>query len=434
MLAPLIGKQRESVRLSTARGNLWEGAVRSSKTISSIFRWLRYVREGPAGPLLMVGKTERTLKRNIIDPIIEMVGARRCNYKAGAGEVELLGRKIYLAGANDERAAEKIKGLTLAGAYCDELTTFPKSFFAMLLTRLSVEGAQWFGTTNPEAKTHWLMKDYLSRARLHLTRDGRVLVSEDPEALDIHRFSFQLTDNPNLPAEYVEDLKRENVGLFYRRYILGEWVLAEGAVYDMFDEDRHVIDVLPAIDRWFSVGVDYGTVNPFSALAIGLGTDRRLHVVSEYRYDSRKARRQLTDGEYSERMRSWLASVPRPGEQGRATGIAPERIYVDPSAASFMTQLWRDQFVGVVEANNSVLDGIRTVSTLLGADQLRIHRSCTGLLDELPGYSWDDAAAEKGEDKPLKIDDHSADALRYGLHSSAWLWRPLIRNAVRLAA
>ncbi|WP_207944913.1 hypothetical protein [Actinomadura rubrisoli] len=147
-LIPLVGKQTESVRLATARGNLWEGAVRSSKTVCSILRWLQFVRTGPAGPLMMIGKTERTLKRNIIDPITAMVGKQRCRYRAGVGEVELFGRTIYLAGANDERAAEKLKGLTLAGAYCDEVTTYPQSVFAMLLTRLSVEGAAWFGTAS----------------------------------------------------------------------------------------------------------------------------------------------------------------------------------------------------------------------------------------------------------------------------------------------
>lgn len=431
MLAPLVGKQRESIRLSTARGSLWEGAVRSSKTVCSILRWLKYVREGPPGPLLMSGKTERTLKRNIIDPIIEMVGTRRCNYKAGVGEVELFGRKIYVAGANDERAAEKIKGLTLAGAYCDELTTFPRSFFAMLMTRLSVEGAQWFGTTNPEAKTHWLMKDYLTRARLHLTRDGRTLISEDPEALDIHRFSFQLADNPNLPAEYVEQLKRENVGLFYRRYILGEWVLAEGAVFDMWDDDVHVVDLVPVINRWISLGVDHGTVNPFAATLIGLGIDRNLYAVAEYRYDSRRARKQLSNLEYSARLRSWLGEVPVPGTQVR--GVRPEYVVVDPSAADFRAQLHYDGLT-THPGKNEVLPGIRTVTNLLASRRLYVHRSCEALIEEFPSYSWDDAAAEKGLDEPLKIDDHSLDSLRYGVHTTRAQWRNLIAPAAVEAA
>lgn len=430
MYSPLAGKQLHSTTLATARGNLWEGAVRSSKTISSILVWLQYVRSGPAGPLLMAGKTERTLKRNIIDPIIEMVGSRRCVYKAGAGELVLFGRTIYTAGANDERAAEKIKGMTLAGAYLDEVTTFPESFFSMLGTRLSVDGARWFGTTNPEGPNHWLKKKFLDRARLHLRRDGTLAESQDPTAIDLHRFSFALDDNPYLPAAYVESLKLEYTGLFYRRYVLGEWCLAEGVVYDMFNETRHVVDLLPDMARWMCVGLDYGTINPFAALLVGVGTDNRLYVASEYRHDSRLARRQLTDAEYSEGLRDWLASYEHRGMKG----VQPQWVFVDPSAASFMTQLWVDGMPGVAKADNTVKDGIRSVSVALGQNVLSIHRSCRGLLGELPSYAWDDKAALRGEDAPLKINDHSADALRYALHSTAHEWRPLIRSTLEVAA
>ncbi|MHA4776060.1 PBSX family phage terminase large subunit [Streptomyces sp. MSC1_001] len=430
MYSALAGKQLRSTMLATARGNLWEGAVRSSKTISSILVWLKYVRTGPAGPLLMAGKTERTLKRNIIDPLIAMVGARRCDYKAGAGELILLGRTIYIAGANDERAAEKIKGLTLAGAYLDEVTTFPESFFAMLGTRLSVPGAQWFGTTNPEGPNHWLKKKYLDRARLHLRRDGSLAESQDPAAIDLHRFSFSLDDNPFLPAAYVEALKLEYSGLFYKRYVLGEWCLAEGVVYDAFDEKRHVVDLVPEISHWMCVGLDYGTVAPFAALLVGIGTDSRLYAASEYRHDSRVARRQLTDAQYSEGLRDWLASYEHRGTKG----VQPQWVFVDPSAASFMTQLWADGMPGVAKADNTVKDGIRSVSVALGQNVLSIHRSCTGLLSEIGSYAWDEKAAAKGEDAPLKVNDHSVDALRYALHSTVHQWRPLIRTKLEVAA
>ncbi len=431
MLSPLVGKQLESARLATARGNLWEGAVRSSKTVSSIMVWLQYVRTGPPGALLMVGKTERTLKRNILDPIIEMVGKKRCRFVAGSGEVHLFGRTIYVAGANDERAADKIKGLTLAGAYCDEVTTYPESFFAMLGTRLSVEGAQWFGTTNPEGPHHWLKKNYLDRARLHLTRDGRTVTSSDPSALDLNRFSFGLDDNPYLPRAYVESLKLEYTGLFYRRFVLGEWCLAHGSVYDMWDPDRHVIDVLPPIHRWLSLGIDYGTVNPFSAILIGQ-SEKQLFAVSEYRHDSRASYKQLTDAQYSREVRAWLDGVRQPG--GGPIGVYPEWVFVDPSAASFMTQLWSDGLSNVAPAKNAVLDGVRSVSMALGAGLLQVHRSCTGLITEMPGYEWDVKAAERGTDQPLKTNDHSVDALRYGLHSVVHEWRGLIRPGLEAAA
>lgn len=417
--APLVAKQRDSVRLATARTNIWEGAVRSSKTISSIMKWLRYTRTGPAGALLMVGKTERTLKRNIVDPIQEMVGAKRCRFKSGTGEVDLLGRTIYVAGAHDESSADRIKGLTLAGAYGDEVTTWPESFYSMLGTRLSIPGAQFFGTTNPAAPTHWLMRDNLKRARLWIDRHGNEH-GPGPDPLNLHRFTFQLADNPSLTPEYVADVSAGYTGLFYRRYILGEWVIAEGAVFDKWDEKTHIVDDLPAIDEWLAVGIDYGTVNPFAALMIGLGADGVLYVTSEYRYDSRAARRQKTDTEYADDVTEWLAGQP-----------TPAYIIVDPSAASFRQEM-RTRGRPTRAGDNDVLDGIRTVAGLLGRGVLKIHRSCTGLLDEMPGYSWDDKAAEKGEDAPLKQDDHSVDALRYALHTTRNTWRHRLRSGVQL--
>ncbi|GAA0638147.1 PBSX family phage terminase large subunit [Kutzneria viridogrisea] len=426
-VTPLVGKQRESLRLATARWNIWEGAVRSSKTVCSILNWLRYVRTGPSGNLLMVGKTERTLKRNVIDPIQEMVGKRRCRYREGAGELDLFGRTIYTVGANNELASDKIKGLTLSGAYCDEVTTYPQSFFSMLGTRLSTDGAQGFGTTNPEGPNHWFKKDYLDRASLHLTRDGRIVESADPGALDLHRFTFQLADNPTLSASYVDALKREYVGLFYRRFVLGEWVLAQGAIYDMWDPDRHVVDILPRIDRWIGLGVDYGTVNPFAGLVLGLGADGRLYLTNEWRYDSKAARRSLTDHEYSERLRGWLARIPHPGAPS-VLGVHPEWTVVDPSAASFVAQLYRDGLSPTL-ADNSVLDGIRLISSLLAAGLLLVHRSCAGWIEEVGGYSWDDKAAAKGEDRPIKDADHSLDAGRYVLKTTEALWRPHLLEA-----
>ncbi|GII63558.1 phage terminase large subunit [Sphaerisporangium krabiense] len=402
---------------------LWSGAVSSGKTIASLLAFLIALLAAPDhGLVVIVGRTLQTIERNIIDPLqsSHLFGmlAGQIHHTTGSTTAVILGRTVHLIGAADARAEGRIRGATIGLAYVDEATLLPQSFWMMLLSRLRVPGAKMLATTNPDGPGHWLKRDFIARAA----------------EIGMRHWHFSLDDNPSLEPSYIARLKAQYVGLWYRRFIEGAWCLAEGAIYEMFDDQHHVTDDLPAIDRWFSLGIDYGTVNPFAALAVGLGEDRRLHVVAEYRHDSRTARRQLTDGEYSRELRAWLALVERPREQGKTRGIQPERIYVDPSAASFMTQLWSDKVPSVSAANNSVIDGIRTVSTLLGADQLRIHHSCEGLLAELPGYSWDDKAAEKGEDKPLKVDDHSCDALRYALHSSAWLWRPLVRPALSLAA
>jgi PBSX family phage terminase large subunit len=430
VIQPLTGKAALSVAESTSRFNIWEGAVRSSKTVASIFRWMQYVRKGPAGNLVMIGKTERTLKRNVIDPMIELVGPKRCRYVAGVGEVHLFGRRIYLAGANDAKAVTKIQGLTLAGAYGDEIATWPEDFWDMLGTRLSIEGAKFFGTCNPAGPVHWLKRNWLDRAARWVKHDGTTAGSHYDDPVDLTRFSFTLDDNPHLPADFVASLKRQYVGLFYKRYILGQWVPAEGAIYDMFDEKRHVVSELPYIERWISMGIDHGTRNPFHAGILGLGVDRRLHLTREWRWDSAQKRRQLSDADYSRELRQWLPTVPNNGD---AVGVKPERTVVDPSATGFRVQLHNDGIPTVI-ADNEVLPGIRTIQSLLSLGLLDIHESCKELRLELPGYSWDDKAAEKGEDKPLKVADHGCDMLRYAVHSTRSMWRPHLSDRLYVDA
>lgn len=418
-IEPLAGKAKQSVELATHRVNLWEGSVRSSKTVSSLLAWIRYVRTGPAGNLAMVGKTERTLKRNIVDPLIDMLGPKRCKANWGDGELTLLGRRIYLAGANNEASVSKIQGLTLAGFYGDEITTWPESFWSMLLTRLSIEGAQGFGTMNPDHPRHWAKVDYLDRAAVWVRHDGTVEHSDDPTSLDLARFSFRLRDNPTLPPSYIEALEKEFTGLWRLRYIEGMWVLAEGAIYDSFDPTpggAHVVTTLPTMERWV-VAIDYGTTNPFSAVLIGLGEDQRLYVAREWRHDSRKARRQMTDAQYSTALREWLTGLDEvlPG-----CGT-PEWVFIDPSAASFSVQLHHEHWQGVMGADNAVSNGIRSVSSLLAADRLRFHHSCDGL-GEMVGYVWDEKAALRGVEQPLKQDDHFPDALRYGVMGTRRWW------------
>ncbi|MES9804930.1 PBSX family phage terminase large subunit [Streptomyces cinereoruber] len=406
-------KQLLSIVQSQARINVWEGSVRSGKTIASLLRWLIYVADAPrGGELVMVGRTRDSLFRNIIGPLMnpDLFGdlAAQVQYNNGAPMATILGRPVHVIGANDAKAEPKVRGMTCAGAYVDELTTLPRTFFDQLIARCSVKGAQVFATTNPDNPGHWVRKEYLKR----------------PDATRLRSWHFTLDDNPYLDPAYVAALKATYTGLFYRRNILGHWVQAEGAIYEAFDDTRHVVKALPPMSRWLCDSIDYGTTNPYADLLIGLGEDRNLYVASEYRWDSRAQRRKKTDAEYSAARRAWLQAVPHPGTN--VVGVRPEWTIVDPSAASYIEQLHRDGVPGVTPADNSVLDGIRTTSSLFAANRLFVHESAVGLIEELPGYSWDDEAAEKGEDKPIKQDDHSCDALRYGVRTTEALWRPHI--------
>lgn len=411
---PLTGKAAASVQLATRRLNIWEGAVRSSKTIASIIAWLQFVRTAPPGDLLMIGKTERTLKRNIISVIISMLGMKRARLVEGSGELYIMGRLVYLVGANDERSEGKIRGMTLAGAYVDEATLIPESVWRMLGTRLSVSGARLYATTNPDNPRHWLKLTVLDRVDTWVTPDGAlssVVPPEGESTLDAIRFSFTLSDNPHLPAAYIRALRTEYTGLWYRRFIRGEWVIADGSIFDMWDPERHIIhprDVPEPVDL-VALGVDYGTRHRFAAEMVGVA-DGKLWITDEWMWDSKAKRAQLAPAQYSSRMRDWL------GER------APSGIYVDPAAADFRRQLWTDGHRGVLLADNEVAAGIRTVSSALLAGRLKVSARCEGLIEMLPGYSWDEKAAKLGIDKPVKEADDEIDAARYGVHSSRWSW------------
>lgn len=398
-IGPLTDKQRAAWwALTDHRMVICEGAVRSGKSVGADHAFVDFAMHGPPGNLLLTGKTQDSVTRNVIYPTMDLFGPSVCRYNRGTREFYVADRRVYVAGANDERAAEKIRGLTLAGAYVDEASTIPESFWVMLRSRLSAEGARMIATTNPDAPLHWLKRDWLDRA----------------EELGIARFTFRLEDNPYLPTEYVEGIKREFVGLWYRRFVLGEWVAAEGVVYDMFDQEAHIVDELPAIRRWW-LSIDYGTATVTHALLGGLGADDRLYIAREWRWDAHERRRQLTDAEYSERLLEWVrgGSDGAYALNGEPAPLPLDRAFVDPSAVSFTEQLRRDRWVTPRKADNAVLDGIRYTASLFSADRLRIHRSCEHLIRELTGYLWDARAQAQGHDAPMKANDHGADALRY---------------------
>jgi PBSX family phage terminase large subunit len=426
--APALSpKQLASVRQSRARVNVWTGAIRSGKTVASLLRWVMYVRTAPrGGRLVMVGRTKDTIARNLFavlqDPAIFGPIADEIHYTPGSTTAHIFGRVIDIIGAHDARAEHRLRGMTCAGAYVDEATLVPKEFWTQLLGRMSVPGAKLFATTNPDNPAHWLRKDFLLRARV----------------LGLRHWHFVLDDNPALAESFKRSIRAEFVGLWYRRFVLGHWVAAEGAIFDMWDERRHVVRALPLIERWISLGIDYGTSNPFAAVLLGLGVDRRLYATNEYRYDARQAHRSKTDAEYSEALRAWLSSVEIPGAGTidertglliPRQGVSPEWTCVDPSAASFVTQLDRDGLTPI-KARNNVLDGIRNVASLFAHHRLLVHESCEALIAEIPGYSWDDEKAKKGLDEPIKADDHSCDALRYGVHTSEAAWRPYVLQGV----
>lgn len=392
----LSAKQKWSIQQAQRRLNIWEGAVRSSKTWGSLIRWVQFVgREAdPHADLILLGRTERTVYRNVIKPL-ELLCGNAARYTYGRGELMLLGRLVHVFGANDERSEGKLRGMTAAGAYGDECTIWPEAVFKMMLSRLSADNAKFFGTTNCDSPYHYLKTEYIDRAH----------------ELDMFTSHWILDDNPFISPAFKANLKKEYRGLWYKRFIEGLWVMAEGAVYDFWDDAEHVITAPPVSPTGsktrYGVAIDYGTGNPTCFILFGFNKNTRPQVWAEreYYYDSTAAGRQKTDAEYSKDLRKWLR------------GVVPEVVVVDPSAASLKVQLQQDGFFFIRDAINDVLDGIRTQARLLGLGIYAVMSCCEHTIQDYSAYLWDKNAQKRGEDKPMKQHDHTKDTERYFLHT-----------------
>ena len=286
---------------------------------------------------------------------------------------------FYLFGGKDEGSAALIQGITLAGVLLDEVALMPRSFVEQACARCSVEGSRMWFSCNPEGPEHWFYKEWIQK-------------SEERNALYLH---FTMQDNPALSPQVIRRYTRNFSGSFYRRFVLGEWVAAEGRVYDFFDESW--VRPVPEgeMEQW-CISCDYGTVNPASFGLWGL-RDGVWYRVREYYYDSRLEGRQKTDGEYAEALERLAAGRPI------------QRVVVDPSAASFI-ELLRRKGWRVERADNDVLAGIRTTAELLRQGKLVICTPCTDAIREFSLYRWDEKAVG---DKVQKIHDHAMDDIRY---------------------
>ena len=396
---PLSEKQREILRFpyTDSMALICDGAVRSGKTSVmslSFFLWAMGSFDGCA--FAFCGKSVGAVERNLLTPLL---GVRylqeQFDLRYNRGDHVLTARRgrrenrFYLFGGRDESSYMLIQGVTLAGVMLDEVALMPRSFVEQALARCSVEGAKLWFNCNPENPLHWFRQEWILKA-------------PEKNALHLH---FLMDDNPSLSEEMKERYRNMYSGVFYQRYILGLWVMSEGLIYDMFDHTANTYrEEIPGLaDRSTRViACDYGTTNPCVFLDI-YDDGEHIRVHREYRWDSRKEHRQKTDAEYAEDFLEFM-------------GEHPCLVLVDPSAASFIAAL-RAKGVYVREADNDVPDGIRRVSVLLGRREILIHERCAGLLDELGTYQWDEKASLRGEERPVKQNDHSADALRYFVNS-----------------
>lgn len=376
-------------------GIIAEGAIRAGKTYPMgisfiIWAMANYERRN----FIMAGKTINSFRRNVMSELKPALLDRGYEFKENREQnlvtISYKGTTnyFYLFGGRDEKSQDLVQGLTAAGAFLDETTLQPESFVNQVLARCSVDGSKLWFNCNPGHPDHWFKKRFLDRDELSLVK--------------LH---FDMDDNPSLSEAIKERYRKMYTGVFYKRYILGQWVKAEGLVYDMFDRDQHVIPDREPSSDYLWMPVDYGTSNAFAGLLIEDDGDT-ITVLREYYYSGRDNESQKTDGEYYDDLQKMITY--------------PVEYIVDPSAASFITLLRRNGEI-VHKAKNQVLDGIRRVSSLLANGKIKICKSCVNLIEEFGLYSWDPVCVK--EDKPIKEHDHALDALRYYVYTCAGGYR-----------
>ncbi len=413
-----------------ADGIIADGAIRSGKTLSMSLSYVMWAMETFDGQNLgMCGKTIGSFRRNVLFWLKLMLrsrGYRVVDHRAdnlltvSRGDRE---NYFYIFGGKDERSQDLIQGITLAGCFFDEVALMPESFVNQATGRCSVDGSKYWFNCNPDGPFHWFKINWINRATGYLTKEQiKQAKDEKKELRNLVYLHFTMDDNLSLSERIKARYRSGYTGVFFDRYILGLWAVAEGIIYDMFDTARHT--VVSAKDKLTAkryVSCDYGTQNATVFLLWKKGTDGIWYCTKEYYYSGRDKKKQKTDSEYADDLKKWL------------NGTKIRAIIVDPSAASFIAEL-RKRGYPVRPAINDVADGIRLVGSLLNLEKIKFYQSCENTLLEFASYVWDEKAVERGRDEPLKQRDHAMDAVRYFCSTILGLNRAIVKSKARIGA
>lgn len=376
----LSQKQLEFARYANHRWNFKGGATRSGKTYLD-FKWIIPLRirerAGKDGLAVILGVTKSTIERNVLEPMRNIYGDKLVGTISSDNTAWIFGEKCYCLGAEKVSQVSKIRGASIKYCYGDEVADWSEEVFALLKSRLDKEYSCFDGTYNPQYPNHWLKKFLDSNA-------------------DIFSQVYTIDDNPFLPPSFVENLKKEYAGtVFYDRYILGKWTLAEGLVYPMFGDSCIVQDIPDTGDYYISI--DYGTHNPFSA-GLWCVTKTDAVRIGEYYYCGREERKEKTPEEYYSEIKRL------------AGGRDIKCLIVDPSADAFIATVKKHHEFKVRGAVNDVLPGIQTTAEMIASGKLKIHESCEDAIREFGLYRWDEKAES---DRVVKENDHAMDEIRY---------------------
>lgn len=377
-------------------GIIADGAIRSGKTIGMSLSFIIWSMNNFNNENFgMAGKTIGSFRRNVLKSLKLMLKSRGYYFQEHRADNLLVIRKgnvinyYYIFGGKDESSQDLIQGITLAGMFFDEVALMPESFVNQATARCSVEGSKWWFNCNPDGPFHWFKLNWIDKAK-------------EKNIIYLH---FTMDDNLSLSERIKERYKAQWTGVFYDRYIKGLWAVAEGIIYDMFSSDKHVLknkNGLEFIDDSYYryVSCDYGTQNATVFLLWEKCVNGNWYCTKEYYYSGRDNQKQKTDREYAIDLENFL------------DGIEINKIIVDPAAASFIAELKKHGF-SVKKAKNDVLNGIRLVGNLLNSQSIKFLSNCKMTIKEFVTYAWDSKSTNRGEDAPVKMNDHCMDAVRY---------------------
>lgn len=375
-------KQNEYIARADKRWGLKIGAVRSGKSFVDIAHVVPYrlrALKDEAGLNVILGVSKETIERNVLQPMREIYTDKLIGTINSRNIANVCGVDVYCLGAEKVSQVAKIQGSSIKYCYGDEIAKWNKEVFAMLQSRLDKPYSRFDGSCNPEYPGHWL-KDFI----------------DNPE-IDAYIQSYTIFDNPFLPPKFVDDLCKEYAGtVYYKRYILGEWALAEGLIYPMYEA---AIEPPPTGSaESYRISLDYGTQNAFAAILWGK-YGNVWYAMREYYYSGRDTGQSKTDQEYGDAIDKFVDDI---------SGTI--KVIVDPSAASFIALLQKKPKFTVLKADNDVDDGIRETATAMQTGKIKISPDMKNWKKEVEGYVWDDTVQE---DKPIKVNDHLMDAMRY---------------------
>lgn len=379
-----------------ADGIIADGSIRAGKTFPMALSFVEWAFAEFSGQnFIIAGKTVGSLRRNVLSWLLPTLreSGYQVEHKRTENLVKVYGggklNSFYIFGGKDESSQDLVQGMTAAGALFDEVALMPESFVNQATGRCSAEGAKLWFNCNPDSPSHWFKRNWLDKAR-------------SKRLLHVH---FMMDDNPSLSPGTIRRYQSLYSGVFYKRFIQGLWVVAEGAIYDMWDPAVNVYGDLPvplgdveSATRYISI--DYGTQNAMVFLDI-LDTGKKILVHREYHYSGRESGAQKTDHQYGDEFEAFVG----PPE-------TVHRVIIDPSAASFIAEL-KNRGYRVKQADNEVLDGIRMTASLIAQGVLLVSESCENLIREIGSYVWDSKLTDKGKEQPVKANDHGPDALRY---------------------